>query len=67
MGIAYPSRFPSAHYTDGRPRFAIEIWPEFLLVSGGSPELIDNLVLLHGNCHWQVHSQNLVVEKDRVP
>ena len=29
---------------------------------GGSDE-IDNLVLLHPNCHRQVHSEGLVVEK----
>jgi len=31
--------------------------------SHGGSELIDNLVLLHPNCHRQVHSKGLVVEK----
>jgi RNA-directed DNA polymerase len=31
--------------------------------SHGGTELIDNLVLLHPNCHRQVHSEGLVVEK----
>ena len=29
----------------------------------GGTDLIDNLVLLHPNCHRQVHSEGLVVEK----
>jgi 5-methylcytosine-specific restriction endonuclease McrA len=31
--------------------------------SHGGTELIANLVLLHPNCHRQVHSEGLVVEK----
>ena len=33
----------------------------------GGTDAIDNLVLLHPNCHRQVHSEGLVVNKDRVP
>ena len=29
----------------------------------GGTDLVDNLVLLHPNCHRQVHSEGLVVEK----
>ena len=29
----------------------------------GGPDTVDNLVLLHPNCHRQVHSEGLVVEK----
>ena len=31
--------------------------------SKGGSDLIDNLVLLHPNCHRQVHSEGLVVAK----
>jgi len=33
----------------------------------GGTDAIDNLVLLHPNCHRQVHSKGWVVNKDRVP
>jgi RNA-directed DNA polymerase len=29
----------------------------------GGPNTVDNLVLLHANCHRQVHSEGLVVAK----
>ena len=29
----------------------------------GGTDLLDNIVLLHPNCHRQVHSKGLVVEK----
>jgi RNA-directed DNA polymerase len=35
--------------------------------SHGGSALIENLVLLHPNCHRQVHSEGLVVGKTRVP
>jgi RNA-directed DNA polymerase len=31
--------------------------------SYGGPDTIENLVLLHPNCHHQLHQQGLVVEK----
>jgi len=33
--------------------------------SRGGPDTVDNRVLLHPNCHRQVHSQHLFVEKPR--
>jgi RNA-directed DNA polymerase len=33
--------------------------------SKGGPDTVDNRVLLHPNCHRQVHSQHLFVEKPR--
>jgi hypothetical protein len=89
MGIRHLPRFPSAHYTDGRPRFASQMSSKSVPIGGlcgqpltldsgwhrhplqwrvpGGSDMIENLVLLYGNCHRQVHSQNLVVDKNRVP
>jgi RNA-directed DNA polymerase len=53
----------------GQPLTLEEGWHVHHLLwrSHGGLDLIDNLVLLHPNCHRQVHSEGLVVEKDRVP
>ena len=49
----------------GGPLTLAEGWHVHHLLwrSKGGTDVIDNLVLLHANCHRQVHSEGLVVEK----